>query len=237
MSFHPSSALDEALNTAMLEHSRRRKKGVILEEQQNHPSRRGWKKFCYPSGKKEKRNDQVKSKQPVDSVPTWSVLITSSKTVTPTLTLQALSSSKEPLSSTSRHPTNTPAYLQLTPLELWHRRLGHISLKFSPSVSSPRLTALNSAAVAEAKLYRMSLHAKENICSKEFKERLNALGIKQQRTAANAPLQKGVAERKNSVLMEAARCMIQQAKLGDQFWAEESSNGKLHKEPCGHLRA
>ena len=40
------------------------------------------------------------------------------------------------------------------------------------------------------------------------------------RTCTRCPQQNGVAERMNKTLLERARCMLNQAKLRKQFWAE-----------------
>ena len=56
--------------------------------------------------------------------------------------------------------------------------------------------------------------------SKEFEAYLKSQGIRHELTTPYSPQQNGVAERMNRTLMEAARCMIAQAKLSDRFWAE-----------------
>ena len=48
-------------------------------------------------------------------------------------------------------------------------------------------------------------------------------GIVRHRTCVGRPQQNGVAERMNKTLLERARCMLSQAKLGKHFWAEAVS--------------
>ena len=54
--------------------------------------------------------------------------------------------------------------------------------------------------------------------SNEFNEFCEIHGIKRQFSAAKTPQQNGVVERKNRTVQEAARTMLNEAKLSDAFW-------------------
>lgn len=53
-----------------------------------------------------------------------------------------------------------------------------------------------------------------------FQNFLKANGIRHQTTTPHSPQQNGVAERANRSIMEKARCLLQEAGLGKEFWAE-----------------
>ena len=56
--------------------------------------------------------------------------------------------------------------------------------------------------------------------SNEFNEFCEDHGIKRQFSAVKTPQQNGVVERKNRRVQEAARTMLNEAKLSDSFWRE-----------------
>ena len=56
--------------------------------------------------------------------------------------------------------------------------------------------------------------------SNEFNEFCEDHGIKRQFSAAKTPQQNGVVERKNRIVQEAARTMLNEEKLSDSFWRE-----------------
>ena len=56
--------------------------------------------------------------------------------------------------------------------------------------------------------------------SNEFNEFCEIHGIKRQFSAVKTPQQNGVVERKNKTVQEAARTMLNKAKLSDSFWRE-----------------
>ncbi|KAG6457289.1 hypothetical protein O3G_MSEX010208 [Manduca sexta] len=56
--------------------------------------------------------------------------------------------------------------------------------------------------------------------NKQFQSFLQEHGIKHQTTIPYSPQQNGVAERANRTIMEAGRCMLQEAGLDRRFWAE-----------------
>jgi hypothetical protein len=53
---------------------------------------------------------------------------------------------------------------------------------------------------------------------------LRTCGIRHQTTVPHTPEQNRVAERANRTIMEKARCMIQDSKLGVKFWEEAVNN-------------
>jgi hypothetical protein len=55
---------------------------------------------------------------------------------------------------------------------------------------------------------------------KQFQALLKSKGIEHERTAPYTPQHNGVVERRNLTLEELARCMLQHAQLGNEFWAE-----------------
>lgn len=57
-------------------------------------------------------------------------------------------------------------------------------------------------------------------CSTEFNNYCKEEGIARQYTVRNTPQQNGVAERMNRTLLERARCLLSNAGLGRNFWAE-----------------
>lgn len=60
-------------------------------------------------------------------------------------------------------------------------------------------------------------------CSEDFEKFLRGHGILHQKTAPHTPEQNGVAERFNRTVVEKIRCMLSDAKLPKQFWAEALS--------------
>lgn len=57
-------------------------------------------------------------------------------------------------------------------------------------------------------------------CNSKFQNYLKENGIVHQTTVPYSPEQNGVAERANRSIMEKSRCMLQEATLGTQYWAE-----------------
>ena len=56
--------------------------------------------------------------------------------------------------------------------------------------------------------------------SNEFNDFCETHGIKRQFSAAKTPQQNGVVERKKRIVQEAARTMLNEAKLPDGYWRE-----------------
>lgn len=57
-------------------------------------------------------------------------------------------------------------------------------------------------------------------------------GIRHQTTVPHSPQQNGVAERANRTIMEAARCMLQDASLAQKFWAEAVNTAVYIRNRC-----
>jgi transposase InsO family protein len=60
-------------------------------------------------------------------------------------------------------------------------------------------------------------------CSNEFKFFCRKDGIVRHHTIPHTPQQNGVAERMNMTIISKARCMLSNASMGRQFWAEAAS--------------
>lgn len=60
-------------------------------------------------------------------------------------------------------------------------------------------------------------------CNKEFDDHLKNSGIIHQRSNPYTPEQNGLAERFNRTVVEKARCLLFDAELDKQFWAEASN--------------
>lgn len=78
-------------------------------------------------------------------------------------------------------------------------------------------------------------NAKEYV-SKEFKNYLEAEGIKKESSVEYTPQQNGVAERANRTLVEMARCMLTQAKLPKSLWAEAINTAAFIRNRCPSKR-
>ena len=61
-------------------------------------------------------------------------------------------------------------------------------------------------------------------CNRDFDNFCKAEGILRHKTVVNTPQQNGVAERMNRTLLERARCMLSNAGLDKEFWAEAVSS-------------
>jgi transposase InsO family protein len=60
-------------------------------------------------------------------------------------------------------------------------------------------------------------------CNREFDDFCKAEGIVRHKTVMHTPQQNGIAERQNRTLLERARCMLSNAGLDKDFWAEAVS--------------
>ena len=60
-------------------------------------------------------------------------------------------------------------------------------------------------------------------CNKQFDKLCKDSGIKRHKTCHYTPQQNGVSERMNRTIMEKVRCMLAEAGLGQDFWAEAAS--------------
>ena len=70
------------------------------------------------------------------------------------------------------------------------------------------------------KIKRLKTDNGLEFCSGEFNEFCEQHGIARHRKVAKTPQQNGVAERMNRTLLERAMCMLSNAGLGKEFWAE-----------------
>ncbi|KXJ71678.1 hypothetical protein RP20_CCG019945 [Aedes albopictus] len=68
--------------------------------------------------------------------------------------------------------------------------------------------------------------------NKGFRQVLEREGIRHQTSCPYTPEQNGVAERMNRTLVEKARCMLNDAKLGKEFWAEAVSTAAYLVNRC-----
>jgi hypothetical protein len=57
----------------------------------------------------------------------------------------------------------------------------------------------------------------------QFKEYCAEIGIRRELTAPCTPQQNGVVERRNQIVMDMAKCMLEEKKLPDMFWGEAVS--------------
>lgn len=70
----------------------------------------------------------------------------------------------------------------------------------------------------------------------QFQEFLQQQGIRHQTTVPHCSPQNGVAERANRTIMDKARCMLQDAGLGSEFWAE-AVNTSVYLKNCSPTKA
>ncbi|PKI56506.1 hypothetical protein CRG98_023144 [Punica granatum] len=105
----------------------------------------------------------------------------------------------------ARHNSGQVNVAEDYPIELWHRRLGHISEKVERETDM-KLKCVRADNSGE---YRGPF---ENYCRTH--------GIKLEKTVPKTPQQNGLAERMNRTIVERVRCMLFQAKLSKSFWGE-----------------
>lgn len=67
---------------------------------------------------------------------------------------------------------------------------------------------------------------------KWFDRELEKAGIKREYTIPHTPQQNGVSKRKNRTIVEMARCLLSQANLPDEFWAEAVSTAMYIRNRC-----
>lgn len=67
---------------------------------------------------------------------------------------------------------------------------------------------------------------------KLFNQELEKAGIKREYTVSYTPQQNGIAERMNRTLVEMARCLLSQANLSNEFWAEAVSTAAYIRNRC-----
>ncbi|GJV59186.1 putative ribonuclease H-like domain-containing protein [Tanacetum coccineum] len=115
----------------------------------------------------------------------------------------------------------TCLFAKATPDEsnLWHRRLGHVNFKtMNKLVRGNLVRGIENLIDFRVKVIRCDNGTKfKNKVMNQFCE---MKGIKMEFNVARAPRQNRVAERKNKILIEAARTMLADLKLPTTFWAE-----------------
>nr|GEY96219.1 ribonuclease H-like domain-containing protein [Tanacetum cinerariifolium]GEY97412.1 ribonuclease H-like domain-containing protein [Tanacetum cinerariifolium]GEY97414.1 ribonuclease H-like domain-containing protein [Tanacetum cinerariifolium] len=95
--------------------------------------------------------------------------------------------------------------------KLWHKRLGHLNF-----ITMNKLVKGNLLRGLPSKLFEINQDCVA--CQKGKQHRASC--VMRQYSVARTPQQKGVAERKNRTLIEAARTMLADLKLPTTFWAE-----------------
>ena len=75
------------------------------------------------------------------------------------------------------------------------------------------------------KINRLRIDNGLEFCNHQFDEFCKAEGIARHKIVVNTPQQNGVLERMNRTLLERAHCMLSNAGLGKEFWAEAISTG------------
>ncbi|KAH9786526.1 hypothetical protein KPL71_010287 [Citrus sinensis] len=97
---------------------------------------------------------------------------------------------------------------------LWHLRLGHMSLRGLKELSKQGL--LGSDTIVK----KLRTDNGLEFCNQVFDEFCAKEGIARHKTVRMTPQQNGLAERMNMTLMDKVRCMMIQAKLPKNLWAE-----------------
>ncbi|GJV07766.1 putative ribonuclease H-like domain-containing protein [Tanacetum coccineum] len=115
----------------------------------------------------------------------------------------------------------------------WHRRLGHVNFKnLNKLVKGNLVRGINGILKDFIRQVENQLNQKVKTIrfdnGTEFKNKdvikfCGSKGIKREYSNARTPQQKGVAERKNRTLIEAARTMLADSFLPNTFWAEAVS--------------
>ncbi|KAI9185006.1 hypothetical protein LWI28_003313 [Acer negundo] len=76
---------------------------------------------------------------------------------------------------------------------------------------------------SERKVKKLRTDNGHEFCSDEFTDFCKKEGIQRHKTVRKTPQQNGLAGRMNRTLLERVRCMLSNAKLPNQFWAEAVS--------------
>ncbi|GJU17042.1 ribonuclease H-like domain-containing protein [Tanacetum coccineum] len=107
---------------------------------------------------------------------------------------------------------------------LWHRRLGHVNFKtINKLVKENLVRGLPSKRFENDQTCVACLKGKQHKASyllRIMSEFYEEKGIKKEFSTAKTPQQNGIAERRNRILIEAARTMLDDSKLPTIFWAE-----------------
>ena len=75
------------------------------------------------------------------------------------------------------------------------------------------------------------------LCGNEFEDFCKKCGIARQKSTPYTPQQNGVVERMNRMLMEKARSMLSNARIGQEFWAKavETACYLVNRSPTSTL--
>ncbi|PKI45901.1 hypothetical protein CRG98_033700 [Punica granatum] len=131
----------------------------------------------------------------------------------------------------ARHNSGQINVVEDYPIELWHRRLGHISekgiqilaRKQSLPVKGMHLSTCDHCLAVERET-GMKLKCVRADNGGEyrgpFENYCKTHGIKLEKTVPKTPQQNRLAERMNRTIVERVRCMLSQAKLSKSFWGE-----------------
>lgn len=96
--------------------------------------------------------------------------------------------------------------------------VGSLLLAGLPEKFGPMIMAIENQKESAMKIFRSDNGGE--FCASVFENFLESNGIVHQKTNAYTPEQNGVSERMNRTLVEKARCLMFDAKLSKQFWAE-----------------
>ncbi|PKI65433.1 hypothetical protein CRG98_014172 [Punica granatum] len=120
----------------------------------------------------------------------------------------------------TRHNSGQVNVAEDYPIELWHRRLGHISEKGIQILA--RKQSLPVKAVERKTGMKLKCVRADNGDEYRgpFENYCRSHGIKLEKTVPKTPQQNGLAERINRTIVERVRCMLSQAKLSKSFWGE-----------------
>ncbi|KAL8121836.1 hypothetical protein AgCh_018533 [Apium graveolens] len=110
---------------------------------------------------------------------------------------------------------------------LWHKKLSHLNFKAINTLvkkelvrDMPNLEFAEDEAEDQNCVKRLRSDNEKEFRNATLTEFCKDRGIVQEFLAARTPQQNGVVERKNRTLVEAARTMLQDAKLSTSFWEE-----------------
>ncbi|GJU94790.1 putative ribonuclease H-like domain-containing protein [Tanacetum coccineum] len=108
---------------------------------------------------------------------------------------------------------------------LWHRRLGHINFK-----NINKLVKDNLVRGLPTKRFENDQTCVACLMGRQHRASCKEKGIRREYSVARTPQQNGVVERRNRILIEAARTMLADSKLPTTFWAEAVSTSTQKEE-------
>ncbi|XP_037930157.1 uncharacterized protein LOC119664864 [Teleopsis dalmanni] len=118
-------------------------------------------------------------------------------------------------------------------IEKWYQKMGHINENDLKKLASYNLQYKRAVETFTGKRIKalQSDNGREYVNS-EFNLFLRKFGIQRRLTAPYTPEQNGIAERKNRTLVEMARCMMKQAEVRPNFWAEALNTACYIRNRC-----